>query len=43
MNDLRNLKGITGKGTVYDDILISYGMTNLEYAKVNEFIPSVNE
>ena len=43
INDLRNLKGITGTGTVYDDILRSYGITNLEYAKVNEFIPAVNE
>jgi ligand-binding sensor domain-containing protein/serine phosphatase RsbU (regulator of sigma subunit)/ABC-type amino acid transport substrate-binding protein len=43
ISDLRKLKGITGKGTVYEDILASYGITNLEYAEVNEFIPSVNE
>jgi len=43
INDLQNLKGITGSGTVYLDILTSYGITNLEYAKVNEFIPSVND
>ncbi len=41
--DLRNLKGVTAKGTIYEEILQKNGIDNLYYAPVNDFIPDVSE
>ncbi len=42
INDLRELKGITGKGTIYEDILNNNNIINYEYTTVNQFIPMVD-
>jgi len=41
LEDLKNLKGVTGKETVYEDKLKEHGITNYYYEKVNNFIPDV--
>jgi ligand-binding sensor domain-containing protein/serine phosphatase RsbU (regulator of sigma subunit)/ABC-type amino acid transport substrate-binding protein len=41
IDDLKNYKGVTGVGTVYEDILKSQGITNFYYENVNNFIRDV--
>jgi ligand-binding sensor domain-containing protein/serine phosphatase RsbU (regulator of sigma subunit)/ABC-type amino acid transport substrate-binding protein len=41
LNDLQNFRGVTGRGTVYDDILKRNGITNYYYDNINNFIPEV--
>ena len=41
LEDLRRLRGVTGKETVYEDILRENGMTNYYYERVNNFLPDV--
>lgn len=41
LDDLKNLKGVTGKETVYEDKLKEHGISNFYYEKVNNFIPDV--
>jgi len=43
IEDLQNYMGVTGKGTVYEDILRSQGITNFYYENVNNFIRDVVE
>ena len=41
--DLKNLKGVTASGTVYEEILLENGINNFYLAPVNDFIPDVAE
>ncbi len=42
IDDLRDLKGVTGKGTIYEEILQKNGISNLVYANVNDFLDMVS-
>lgn len=39
--DLEDLRGVTGVGTVYEEILKDYGISNYYYENINNFIPDV--
>jgi ligand-binding sensor domain-containing protein/serine phosphatase RsbU (regulator of sigma subunit)/ABC-type amino acid transport substrate-binding protein len=39
--DLKNLKGVTAKGSVYEDLLLKNGFTNYHYQNINDFLPEV--
>jgi ligand-binding sensor domain-containing protein/serine phosphatase RsbU (regulator of sigma subunit)/ABC-type amino acid transport substrate-binding protein len=41
--DLQKYQGVTGTGTVYEDILRSHGISNFYFENVNNFIPDVLE
>ncbi|MCK4751077.1 MAG: transporter substrate-binding domain-containing protein, partial [Bacteroidales bacterium] len=41
LEDLRQLRGVTGRETVYEDILRENGMTNYYFERVNNFVPDV--
>ena len=41
IDDLQKYQGVTGSGTVYEDILKSNGITNFYYENVNNFIRDV--
>lgn len=41
LDDLHNYRGVTSLGTVYEDILNSYGITNFYYENVNNYIRDV--
>ncbi|MEZ5069960.1 MAG: transporter substrate-binding domain-containing protein [Bacteroidales bacterium] len=43
LEDLKNLRGVTGPQTVYEDILRENGISNFYYAEmVNDYIPAVD-
>jgi len=41
IEDLQKYKGVTGTGTVYEDILSSHGISNFYFENVNNFIRDV--
>lgn len=41
LEDLNDYKGVTGKETVYEDVLKEHGITNYYFEQVNNFIPDV--
>jgi len=41
LEDLKKFRGVTGSGTVYEDILQEHGITDYYYEVVNNFIPDV--
>jgi len=41
LEDRKKLKGVTGKATVYEDILKENGISNFYFDQVNNFIPDV--
>ncbi|MCD4711296.1 MAG: transporter substrate-binding domain-containing protein [Bacteroidales bacterium] len=41
LDDLKKFRGVTGSGTVYEDILKKNGITNYYYENINNFIPEV--
>jgi len=41
IEDLKKLKGVTAKGSVYEGILAKNGLKNLQYESVKNFIPSI--
>ncbi|MCK5136670.1 MAG: transporter substrate-binding domain-containing protein [Bacteroidales bacterium] len=41
LEDLKQLRGVTGSETVYEDILFENKITNYYYERVNNFIPDV--
>ncbi len=41
LDDLQNFRGVTGSGTVYEDMLKKNGITNYYYENINNFIPDV--
>ncbi len=41
LEDLKTLSGVTGRETVYEDILREEGITDYYYERVNNFIPDV--
>lgn len=41
--DLKKLRGVTAKGSVYEDILIKNQISNFHFKNVNEFLPEVNQ
>jgi len=43
LDDLQKYQGVTGSGTVYEDILRSHGITNFYFENVNNFIRDVVE
>ena len=43
IDDLQKYQGVTGSGTVYEDILRSHGITNFYFENVNNFIRDVVE
>ena len=43
IEDLPKYRGVTGKGTVYEDILKSHGIDNFYHENVNNFIRDVEE
>ena len=43
IEDLKNYQGVTGNGTVYEDILRSNGISNFYFENVNNFIRDVVE
>jgi len=43
IEDLKDLKGVTASGTVYEEILQNNGITDFYMAPVNNFIPDVSE
>jgi len=43
ISDLKTLKGVTGRETVYEDILKARGMDNYYYEQVNNFASHVRE
>jgi len=41
LDDLKDLRGVTGVETLYEDVLKSNGISNYYYEQVNNFIPDV--
>jgi len=41
LKDLRHLRGVTGRETIYEDILRDGGISNYYYERVNNYIPDV--
>ncbi len=41
VDDLKNFRGVTGRETVYEDILRKNGVSNYYYENINNFIPEV--
>jgi ligand-binding sensor domain-containing protein/serine phosphatase RsbU (regulator of sigma subunit)/ABC-type amino acid transport substrate-binding protein len=43
ISDLKNLRGVTAKETVYEQILLENDVDSFYYAKVNDFLPDVRD
>ncbi len=43
IEDLKHLYGVTGRETVYEQILLENGVDSLYYARVNDFLPDVRD